>query len=116
VTEEMQEKVEKELLARDKRLAQRRESDLSAILKTAEGRRFVWDLLGATRVMSSSFADTDRATAFNEGRRSIGLELLDRVQRINVETYLQMTREFVSEEKGFLATIAKMQEEEGKDE
>ena len=75
------------------------EEDLRTILKTKWGRRFVWRLLSRCNIFSQSFVMGDpMATAFNEGRRSIGNTLLQQVTAINPESYLQMVKAARKEE------------------
>jgi hypothetical protein len=80
-------------------LNERDEEDLRTLLKLPYGRRFVWRFLSKCGVFMQSLVpgETD-STAFNEGRRSIGLTLLKQVIDINPEAYLQMTKEAKKEE------------------
>jgi len=72
-----------ELQERDERLAeyQRLEQetarhDLAMVLSTIEGRRFIDMLRRDTGIRALSFIPGDaRASDFNEGRRSVGIEL-----------------------------------------
>ena len=75
------------------------EEDLRTILKTKWGRRFVWRFMSIAGVFTQSFVpDSPEATAFNEGRRSIGNTLLRQVIDINPEAYLQMVKASKKEE------------------
>jgi hypothetical protein len=53
-------------------------NDLLAVLSLPEGRRFLWDVIKDCGVYRSSYlaAVNPEGTAFNEGRRSIGLNLI----------------------------------------
>jgi hypothetical protein len=73
--------------------------DLLAVMETREGRRFVWKLIGDAGVFRQSFAQDALSTAFNEGRRSHGLELLDRAQNEAPELFLKAQSEFVEGQK-----------------
>ena len=48
-------------------------ADFSAVITTAEGRRFVRRVLAECGVHQCSFSDDALKTAFKEGRRSVGL-------------------------------------------
>ena len=69
-------------------------SDLRAVMSTAEGRRFVWKMLGDAGVFRSSFvAGSPEATFFNEGARNFGLVLLGDVMTDASAQYLTMQKE-----------------------
>lgn len=54
--------------------------DLVTVMSTVEGRRFVDMLRRDTGVLGQSYVKGDsRQTDFNEGRRSVGLELVHRL-------------------------------------
>lgn len=73
--------------------------DLRAVMKTAEGRRFIWKMLGDAGVFRSSFvAGSSDATAFNEGARNYGLALLGDIMNDAPEKYLTMQKEAMSNE------------------
>jgi hypothetical protein len=55
-------------------------ADLQAVLQTAAGRRFVWAQMERAGVFRTSFDNSGSVTAFNEGRRTIGLMLLADLQ------------------------------------
>jgi hypothetical protein len=75
------------------------EYDLKDIMKTAEGRRFVWGLLSNTGIFRGSFAVGDaHATSFNEGRRSIGLKYFKDLHKVCPGNYHQMVLENGEEE------------------
>lgn len=57
--------------------AQAKVDELQWLMSDKKGRRFVWRLLGQLGVYRQSYVGGDfAATAFNEGRRSVGLEVL----------------------------------------
>lgn len=76
-----QDKLNKMFAAEIRRLD---EQALRSVLKSKEGRWFLMRLLDATRLNSSSFTGNS-TTFFNEGRRAIGIELLDRVKELGIE-------------------------------
>ena len=56
--------------------------DLVWLMGDERGRRFVWALLSAAGVFRLSYAPGDQtATAFREGARNLGLELLARIHQ-----------------------------------
>jgi len=83
----------------NERLNEWDEEDLRTILKTKWGRRFVWRFMSRCGIFSQSFVPDDPyATAFNEGRRSVGNTLLKQVIDINPEAYILMTKAAKKEE------------------
>lgn len=89
------EKQEKEKLAeRMKHL-----DDIRWVLSNAKGRRFIWWLIclcGSFRIDLFVAKDSSQ-TAFNLGRRDIGLRILEDVQSSNPKSYSQMEDEFRAE-------------------
>lgn len=86
--------------ARERRRAredqQRLEGDLRAVMSMPQGRRFVWWLIDAVGgTFSPSYAEDGLNTAYNEGRRAVGIGLMTEVQRVVPESYLTMLREAV---------------------
>ena len=74
-------------------LMERNEEDLRSLLKETWGQRFISQLLYDCGVYGSSVNfDNDRITYFNEGRRSVGNALLEKVLRINPDAYRAMKR------------------------
>lgn len=52
-------------------------ADFRAVVATAQGRRFVWELMAPAFV--ASFTGEALSTAYNEGRRTVANELLARL-------------------------------------
>lgn len=78
----------------ERREARRRREDLRAVMGTATGRRFMWRLLNAdTGISARSYTGELGSTAFNEGRRSVGLVLLEELQRDAPEAWARMMSE-----------------------
>lgn len=67
--------------------------DLRNMMATQFGRRLVWDLLSRAGVYLSSYSESDKAMAYREGRRSLGLEYLGLLSAHCPEQYDQMNRE-----------------------
>jgi hypothetical protein len=68
--------------------------DLKAVMDSPPGRRFVWRLLEQAGVYRASYAgEATHATAFNEGRRNQGLQLLSEIFRACPGSYTLMVQE-----------------------
>jgi len=65
---------------------------LAYILAERPGRDLLWWLLGEAGVYASSYTGDNR-TFFNEGRRDVGLRLLERLLVTDPEAYLTMIKE-----------------------
>lgn len=67
---------------------------LRDILRTYEGRQYLWRIIEKTGVFLISFkpgeADT---TAFNEGRRNVGLFVLNEIMAVDQKLFAQMQAE-----------------------
>ena len=63
------------------------------LLGDARGRLVAWWLLEQAGVFRTSFAGAAEHTAFNEGRRDLGLRLLHRVMDVDADAYLRMVKE-----------------------
>ena len=75
----------------------RRLAALTAVMATAEGRRYLWWLLDSCGVFRTSFTG-DNSTFFNEGMRNVGLMLLGDVNAACPEQYLVMVTEAKGDE------------------
>jgi hypothetical protein len=73
--------------------------DLAWLLSDRRGRRIYWKWMSMCGPFKQSFSQkgNDR-TNFNEGRRSIGLLMLDELTKVKPEAYVQMSREDRDEE------------------
>lgn len=99
----------KHLEAREGRLRERHEGDIRAVVKTAEGRRVLYWLLSEAGCFRSSFVHkAPHTTARNEGRREIGLILLEDLMAAKNDALLQMQNEYASEQKQFADEDAKL--------
>lgn len=80
-----------------KNIQLRDKQDLSNLLKTMSGRRFVWRVINAAQALQHGFVPGDGfATAFHAGQRSIGLMILQDVLEDNPGLYAQMKEEYES--------------------
>ena len=71
--------------------------DLKTVLKKPEGRRFVYKILSECGVFKASFSLNSMQTAFQEGRRDIGIALLKMLDEAEPQAYSQMLTEHFSE-------------------
>lgn len=88
----------------EKRLEVKRErekelNDIKKVLSFVEGRRLIWRILSKTGIYRLSFAESERLTDFNEGKRSLGLFLLDEVMEAKPTAFSQMQKEYYSQKK-----------------
>jgi len=90
-------KEQKETADRHKR---RELNDIRKVLSIVEGRRFIWRILSMAGVFCASYVSKDsNHTAFNEGKRDIGIGLLQDLMEAKPEAYAQLQNEFISEAK-----------------
>jgi hypothetical protein len=75
-----------------------RNEDVRWLMGDPRGRRFVWDLLAKAGLFRSSLAGTAEFTAFNEGRRDVGLVLLADLMRLCPGQYARMQAEAMSKQ------------------
>jgi len=78
--------------------------DLRVVLSTPAGRRFVWGLAEHVGVFALKLSDSALTLAMAEGRRSVGVQLLDEARVWYPELFAAMHREAVDV---FLAEVAK---------
>ena len=69
--------------------------EINSLMGTVEGRKFILDLIFAKcGVLRASFVQKDSmASAFNEGMRNVGLDLLAMVDRYAPDLFLLARRE-----------------------
>lgn len=82
---------QKKLAERAKRLRERELSDITKVLKIPEGRRLLW------RVLSD--AETFIAPATE--KQIVGMQLFNDIMIVAPEMFLQMQREYRSEQESF---------------
>ena len=75
-----------------------RNEDVRWLMGEQRGRRFVWYLLAKAGLFRSSLASTAELTAFNEGRRDLGLAVLADLMRLCPEEYGRMQAEAISKQ------------------
>ena len=92
---------------------EQRERDVVCdVMATPAGRRLLLDLVTPAMLSSSYVPGDSLATAFNEGRRSVALELLARLDRIAPALLLVARREEVDIIERNLAAREKMEKEQ----
>lgn len=70
------------------------DTDIEWLMSLQQGRRVVWRLLSLAGVYRSSFhGEETHATAFAEGARNLGLQLINEIQRLCPEQYGLMFKE-----------------------
>jgi hypothetical protein len=67
--------------------------DISKIMKSRSGRRFMWRLLEGAGVFRSSFNVEPLVMAYNEGTRNQGLILLSEIMTVDSDGYILMANE-----------------------
>lgn len=86
----------KKIAAEQKRERQKEIDDVRKILKTPEGRRLFWRLLSKCGIFRNSFNPNSNLTAFNEGQRNVGLNLLNDVNEADITAFAKMQNEYLS--------------------
>lgn len=81
------------------RRRERELSDIRFIIKSPEGRRFYWRLMSDAGVFRRSFNGDTVGTMFNEGRRSLGLDILNDLLEAKPAAFSEMQQEYASEKK-----------------
>ena len=101
-----------ELKAGIQKLNRERElSDIQALLRTPEGRRFLWRLLfDVCGMFRASLAGDYAVTAFNEGKRDVGLLFLTDVNMTDRNAFAQMQSEYYSKLKSEEVQIKRLKE------
>lgn len=92
-----QEKAEELSKKAEVRRAQR-DDDLREVMRTRAGRRFLWDTIERVcAVHSGTFADQHAVASYAEGRRAVGLELMQAAQMVDRGAYFLMLREYLED-------------------
>jgi hypothetical protein len=87
----------KKKLTEEQRRTRRRDiNDVRKILKTPEGRRFIWRLWSICGLFRNPFHPNSNQHSLNSGRMSIGQEILIDVNDANVSAFAQMQQEYIS--------------------
>ena len=86
----------KKINAEQKRERLKEIDDLRKILKTPEGRRYLWRQLGKCGIFRNSFNPNSNHTAFSEGQRNVGLALLIEINEADITAFAKMQNEYLS--------------------
>ena len=74
--------------------------DMLQVLRAVEARRILYRILELCGPYQPSFdPNSARVTDYNEGRRSIGIEVLRMIDSADPQAYVQMINEHTSDEK-----------------
>jgi hypothetical protein len=68
------------------------DTDLAAVLDTTAGRRVLMRLIDGTGVFARSFTG-DANTFYREGRRSVGLDLVEHIERVSAGSFAKLQQE-----------------------
>jgi hypothetical protein len=72
--------------------------DLRFVMSTPRGRRFMHSLLGKSGLLKRAFSENAIAMSRAEGRREIGIELMEAIDEACPEQYFVMMKEAKKEE------------------
>lgn len=86
----------KKISAEQKRERQNEIDDVRKILKNPEGRRLFWRLLGKCGIFRNSFSANSNQTAFSEGMRNVGLDLLNDMNEADITAFAKAQNEYLS--------------------
>ena len=76
------------------RLAERQRAEvIRSIMSSTQGRAWLWDVLSSTAMFHTTFNGDALASAFQEGRRSVGLAFLADIMAHSPDLYIQAMRE-----------------------
>lgn len=93
-----------------KRLDTERElEDVQVLLKLPEGRRVFWRLFSMSGMFRASMTGDAMTTAFNEGRRDVGLMFLADVNRADHNVFAQIQSEHYSKLKSEEAQLTRLE-------
>lgn len=87
-------------------------ADMQKMLRQPEFRRYMWKLMSDTGLFRSSFSQNAMTMSCSEGRRDIGLGILNDLNNADTNAFAQIQREFISEQKSKEALEQKEREAE----
>ena len=67
--------------------------DLRRVFCNVAGHRVLWHLFGICNLGDLSFDPDPRVTAFNEGARSVGVQLLALLETVDQDIYMKVLKE-----------------------
>jgi len=86
-----------EMADKARKRVERELNDLRFVLSYPEGRRVMWKILSEAGVFRGSWTGVASSTDHNEGKRYIGLGILETVMKARPEAFLQMMNDSESE-------------------
>ena len=79
--------------AEQKKLENVLNDDLKQVFCSPAGHRVLFHLFGICNLGGLSFTPDSLGTAFNEGRRSVGIELLSLLEEVDTDIYFKVLKE-----------------------
>lgn len=108
------EKAQKTLRNAERAAREQLKSDLRSVMGTLAGRRFLWHILDDLCQLHGGSFTGNSTTFYNEGRRSVAIDVMKLVQQFCPETYVDMVREQIASadsQRAVQATAAQEAEE-----
>jgi hypothetical protein len=84
---------------KEKEIGIGRAQDLHAVMSTAEGRRFVWWLLGECGVSATVMRGGPDLVEYNAGKQDVAHMLQARIIKLDPDNYIAMQNEAITIEK-----------------
>ena len=66
------------------------------VLATKAGRHVLWEVLTLCGIYRTSYDGNETRTIYNEGRRSVGLELLAEINAVQPHAHVQMLQDAIA--------------------
>lgn len=92
-------KAVKERGRKEKHAEEQARDDLRELLRLPAGRRFLWNHLATCAVWQTSFHPSGQQFAHNEGRRSVGVELMTRIIEADPQAWIDLQQERLDAER-----------------
>lgn len=77
----------------EKELRRRERNDIEFLLSSPQGRRFLWKLLSECGIYELSYVTDSDMTAFNEGRRCVGNNILADILDVDPDGFTTLIKE-----------------------
>lgn len=72
-------------------------SDLKEIVRTPEGRRYIWKILANSGIGQTGYSNEPNQMYYNAGRRDVGNKLLEDLMMADPTAFATMQMEYYSE-------------------
>lgn len=84
----------------ERKRAERMVNDYKTVMGTVQGRRVLWDILGRAGLYHQSYMGNDKVNDMlvNEGRRSLGLQVLELITAIDENVFIKMQTEAIRDQ------------------